>query len=895
MKNIHDLYKKYLEMQGNGQSMKDGGKVESDDSVMSNLADAFQKAFSTPKPQPTPDPTLQDKYDKIRQQNRKNFESPGDQPLFDGGISGSTHKYQYSDGGLVEIQTALPPQSQDEKDAESEEITKREDSKKLQDDEESKPFNKGGKVPKKKEHNLNNLKDLKKAFDKFIAEEGSEKMSSGGKVGSGERFAKLENKLSHQKGVTNPAALAASIGRKKYGNKKMNKMANAHMNQGGSITGFIPEGNIKHYAQGGEINKAAPNNGKLPYYIPHDNIELYKRYLALNNPEAHFDQGTPGAPVSKYANDPNYQAWKAANPNVPGVVADLAYENSMSKGSQDAAMPAAPAQASPTPYQNFANYAVNGQGQGMADGGVAGDVPQDPIYPDLTPEQEAANAAELAQLKANGAGQEQIQGDEQMVSGANPTKIADVEMSENPDDKALEEEMTNEDFKSEEAANDNNPEKKRELASDEESDDSEDEETPEDSTVRHLPGMTLKAEEALKENPQSDAAAGLQVSPDLQKMIDFTKNNKNDLTQAQKERDANILGQEVAKYGALAGAGLAGRNGTNVSPNPALGVISSNDKNVGLPVQKYEEQIANQQNDPNSPMSQVVKQYMTSKGLQVPPTASASDLYKVAPFLAKDAALQTAIQKVVMQQTGANSRADLSSKTKKEIADSNQKAAMERELEANKGRVAAAKASQETKQANNEKSAEVKAENAMSTTRGKQAVMMAQRNLVSIQNAQKMLEEFPDTDKWTPSQVQLFNTEVGKIASGGVPTEGQMNELSNPTLASHMAQFAQKLANVPVGANQGKFIELNKKYLQGLGDVAHGIIRDNVGNTAKSYQNSMNPDAYKNMLYRHSDMLGLYNPNEERGINAVMQAKGLSRQDAIKALINQGVIKDVNY
>lgn len=41
----------------------------------------------------------------------------------------------------------------------------------------------------------------------------------------GERFAKLKKVLSHQKGVKNPAALAASIGRKKYGQEKMTKLS----------------------------------------------------------------------------------------------------------------------------------------------------------------------------------------------------------------------------------------------------------------------------------------------------------------------------------------------------------------------------------------------------------------------------------------------------------------------------------------------------------------------------------------------------------------------------------------------------------------------------------------------------------------------------------------------
>ena len=45
------------------------------------------------------------------------------------------------------------------------------------------------------------------------------------KLGSGQRFATMVQELSGQKGVTDPAALAASIGRKKYGASKMASMA----------------------------------------------------------------------------------------------------------------------------------------------------------------------------------------------------------------------------------------------------------------------------------------------------------------------------------------------------------------------------------------------------------------------------------------------------------------------------------------------------------------------------------------------------------------------------------------------------------------------------------------------------------------------------------------------
>jgi hypothetical protein len=46
------------------------------------------------------------------------------------------------------------------------------------------------------------------------------------RVGGGGRFAKLKRKLGHR-GARNPGALAAYIGRKKYGRKKFARMSAA--------------------------------------------------------------------------------------------------------------------------------------------------------------------------------------------------------------------------------------------------------------------------------------------------------------------------------------------------------------------------------------------------------------------------------------------------------------------------------------------------------------------------------------------------------------------------------------------------------------------------------------------------------------------------------------------
>lgn len=47
------------------------------------------------------------------------------------------------------------------------------------------------------------------------------------KIGSGRRFRGLEAKLAGQRGVKNPGALAATIGRKKYGAARFNALAQA--------------------------------------------------------------------------------------------------------------------------------------------------------------------------------------------------------------------------------------------------------------------------------------------------------------------------------------------------------------------------------------------------------------------------------------------------------------------------------------------------------------------------------------------------------------------------------------------------------------------------------------------------------------------------------------------
>lgn len=55
----------------------------------------------------------------------------------------------------------------------------------------------------------------------------------GMKLGQGGRFAKLEGEIAAKGGVDNPAAVAASIGRKKYGKAKFAKLGAKGRKKGG--------------------------------------------------------------------------------------------------------------------------------------------------------------------------------------------------------------------------------------------------------------------------------------------------------------------------------------------------------------------------------------------------------------------------------------------------------------------------------------------------------------------------------------------------------------------------------------------------------------------------------------------------------------------------------------
>jgi hypothetical protein len=136
------------------------------------------------------------------------------------------------------------------------------------------------------------------------------------------------------------------------------------------------------------------------------------------------------------------------------------------------------------------------------------------------------------------------------------------------------------------------------------------------------------------------------------------------LKQAQQQRENYMSAEAGANSGALLAAGIAGHGATPVNPAyfKSLGDLGQ------LPVQNLAEQIKMQSDDPASPVSQVMKQYLQSKGIKVPDNASANDLMQVAPYLKQDQQLKNAMIKMVYQQQQENERAKASNESREKSA-----------------------------------------------------------------------------------------------------------------------------------------------------------------------------------------------------------------------------------
>lgn len=656
------------------------------------------------------------------------------------------------------------------------------------------------------------IKKLKELYDQY-------KKIKGYDVGGEVQDVKSEDPSENEVKQMNPESQAFYKAKQKYGRET--SVGLQHKGDKGETEG------IPSYADGGTVDKDGNN---AP--ISQDLIDAFKRTFSSSpKPSPSPTQKDDDSLQSKYdkirqQNRSNFgyaDGGEVQDPRLNTKTQDLSGQQQDTSDEHNEGQ---------DPDAKEKQIKALAKQLGYADGGEV-------ESPGLSPEEFQQH---LKDLQDKGYHLQDVSGDDQTIT-VKPQSSVDQEepaseedvSPESPDDKSVEDQMQNEELQGQMEADKGEEAKPEEPSQEAPKDESptEDKQQPEpdqESFSRLL--ASVKPEAAQGSNPLADA---------------------------QKQRDLNLAYNQIERGSAIAGAGMAGR--ANVNPGQVLDAIKDREKYAGMPVQKYNELVANQQNDASSDMSKVVRDYMSSKGLQIPPSASAADLFKVAPFLQKDQALQQQMQKVLLQ-----------TQSREKVASSNQTAMDKRAADRNKIEQQKADAARENAQGNKEQKLEVAKDKTLAQTkqmlesaRGNPAAAQAEKDLYAVDKVNSLLKIYPDPNKMPEAQVNLLISEVGKIATGGVPTGHEIDALKPGSAEGRLQKLWGQLTNQPTPANAAAYLKEFKKYNNALSSDAQKVLKDKYGRVIESSKKQLGDENYKALQDQY---LNRFNKSEAPAVDA---------------------------
>lgn len=354
-------------------------------------------------------------------------------------------------------------------------------------------------------------------------------------------------------------------------------------------------------------------------------------------------------------------------------------------------------------------------------------------------------------------------------------------------------------------------------------------------------------------------------------LVNYLK-NKQQLADAQRKVAQNELITGLSRAGASLSAGLAHSN-KQVDDAPYQAMAASDQapvKNV-IEAQKSEAaDIENQQKlgtaqkqaadlDPSSPAS-MAKKALVQK--LYPGKFSDEDLAQISAAdigdsVLKPLELDSRIQ--ANKEDRANRRAD---------------------------KITAAEDKKETKSTTEQNSALQNVQTMLESARGNPAAAQAERDIYAASKARSLMNLYPDPNNLSNEQVRLLASEVGKIASGGVPTQHELEGISPDTMKGKMAAFTSKLMNEPTPANAAKFIERYKDYTDALTRDAQGYIQDKYGRVIEARKDQLGDTNYQRLKTHYLDRFANQQVPQSTGQSADLQgsvAAEMARRKAARA------------
>lgn len=307
--------------------------------------------------------------------------------------------------------------------------------------------------------------------------------------------------------------------------------------------------------------------------------------------------------------------------------------------------------------------------------------------------------------------------------------------------------------------------------------------------------------------------------------LDFgsKEHNQSTLSNLLKQQQSDVHNQQQQRALALMAAGIA-----RVTPN--LGMYDQAIKESGLPVDQYLLQKKMENEDPSSGTSMGMRSYLKKLGVNVSDGATAAQIGQVLPFLFKDI---EAKQAQAAKSADVQYRAD-ALKQQRDLA-----------MLQHKDNQALLQQGKHDKMSQDQSN---KMDQQAEQLRGNPAIQQDMRTIQRVQNAMSIIKQYSDPNQIPPQILNILNTDLATIASGGVPGEGLIHEVATPTIMSKIANGAQQFLNRPTGANAAAFVKQNENIFNTLSSDATNRLQERyrrIGNTLGRNVRNEDKEAYR--------------------------------------------------
>lgn len=136
----------------------------------------------------------------------------------------------------------------------------------------------------------------------------------------------------------------------------------------------------------------------------------------------------------------------------------------------------------------------------------------------------------------------------------------------------------------------------------------------------------------------------------------------------------------------------------------------------------------------------------------------------------------------------------------------------------------------------------------LQTSRQVGPVQQAEKDLYSADKADSLVRKVgTDPNKMDPTMFKLYSSEIGKIATGGVPTVEELKGLDPKALTGEAAKAWESVSASPTPANLGEFIKQYQNYTGALRGDAMRVVKQNNSRIIESKKRLLDPSDYQKL------------------------------------------------